>query len=85
MFKIIKNKIKNTGVFGNSSYGKTWKEKDGNEQIDWYDKMHKSHKIQHEDFIQYIKTRKNIETVLEVGCGTGVYPCLLYTSPSPRD
>ena len=27
MFKIIKNKIKNTGIFGHSSYGKTWQEK----------------------------------------------------------
>ena len=77
MFKIIKNKIKNTGIFGNSSYGKTWQERDGNEQTDWYDRMHESHKIQHQDFIQYLKTRKNLETVLEVGCGTGVYPIKL--------
>ena len=36
MFKTIKNKIKNTGVFGHSSYGKTWQNKEGNEQNDWY-------------------------------------------------
>ena len=77
MFKTIKNKIKNTGVFGHSSYGKTWQNKEGNEQNDWYDQMHESHKIQHQDFIQYLKTRKNLETVLEVGCGTGVYPIKL--------
>ena len=74
MFKIIKNKIKNTGIFGNSSYGKTWQEKEGGEQIDWYNRMHESHKIQHQDFVRYIKTRNNLETALEVGCGTGVYP-----------
>ena len=77
MFKIIRNKIKNTGVFGHSSYGKTWQKKEGNEQNDWYDQMHESHKIQHQDFIQYLKIRKNLETVLEVGCGTGVYPIKL--------
>ena len=77
MFKTIRNKIKNTGVFGHSSYGKTWQEKEGSEQNDWYNKMHQSHKIQHQDFIQYLKTRKNLETVLEVGCGTGVYPIKL--------
>ena len=77
MFKIIKNKIKNTGIFGHSSYGKTWQEKEGSEQNDWYNKMHQSHKIQHQDFIQYLKTRKNLETVLEVGCGTGIYPIKL--------
>ena len=77
MFKIIRNKIKNTGIFGHSSYGKTWQEKEGGEQIDWYNRMHESHKIQHQDFIQYLKTRKNLETVLEVGCGTGVYPIKL--------
>ena len=77
MFKSIKNKIKNTGILGNSSYGKTWQEREGNKQNDWYDQMHESHKIQHQDFIQYLKTRKNLETVLEVGCGTGVYPIKL--------
>jgi len=77
MFKIIKNKIKNTGIFGNSSYGKTWQEKEGGEQIDWYNRMHESHKIQHQDFVRYIKTRNNLETALEVGCGTGVYPIKL--------
>jgi len=77
MFKTVRNKIKNTGVFGHSSYGKTWQKKEGNEQNDWYNQMHESHKIQHQDFIQYLKTRKNLETVLEVGCGTGVYPIKL--------
>jgi len=75
--KTLKNKIKNTGIFGHFSYGKTWQEKEGDEQNDWYNIMHESHKIQHQDFIQYLKTRKNLETVLEVGCGTGVYPIKL--------
>ncbi len=73
MFKSIKNKIKNSGVLGNKTYGKTWQERDGKDQVDWYTIMHDSHEIQHQDFIKYFKS-KNIETVLEVGCGTGFYP-----------
>jgi len=76
MFKSLKNKIMNTGVFGNKSYGKTWQEKDGEDQVKWYDKMHKSHQVQHEDFLKFLKI-KEPRTVLEVGCGTGVYPIKL--------
>ena len=73
MFKSIKNKIKNSGVLGNKTYGKTWQERNGQEQVDWYTIMHNSHEVQHQDFIKYFKS-KNLETVLEVGCGTGFYP-----------
>ena len=76
MFKSLKNKIMNTGVFGNKSYGKTWQEKDGEDQVKWYDKMHKSHQVQHEDFLKFLKI-KEPRTVLEVGCGTGYYPIKL--------
>lgn len=76
MFKTIKNKIQNTGLLGNKTYGKTWQERDGMEQIEWYDKMHNSHEIQHQDFTNYLKS-KNIKHVLEIGCGTGVYPIKL--------
>ena len=76
VFKSVKNKIMNTGVFGNKSYGKTWQEKDGTKQVAWYDKMHSSHEIQHQDFINYLKSKK-IKQVLEIGCGTGVYPIKL--------
>jgi len=76
MLRTIKNKIMNTGIFGNKSYGKTWQEKDGDEQVKWYDKMHKSHEVQHEDFLKFLKI-KEPETVLEVGCGTGYYPTKL--------
>ena len=76
MFKTIKNKIQNTGLLGNKTYGKTWQERDGKEQIEWYDSMHNSHEIQHQDFINYLKS-KNVKHVLEIGCGTGVYPIKL--------
>ncbi len=76
MFKSVKNKIMNTGVFGNKSYGRTWQERDGPEQSAWYDKMHNSHEIQHQDFINYLKSKK-IKQILEIGCGTGVYPIKL--------
>lgn len=70
----IKNKIKNSGIFGKSSYGKTWNEKNGIKQQEWYSHMHECHSIQHEDFKNYLKTKKDVQTILEVGCGTGVYP-----------
>jgi len=76
MFKSVKNKIMNTGVFGNKSYGRTWQEREGPEQSAWYDKMHNSHEIQHQDFINYLKSKK-IKQILEIGCGTGVYPIKL--------
>ncbi len=76
LFDSIKNKIKNSGIVGNDTYGKTWKEKDGSEQIKWYDSMHESLPILHEDFIDYLKS-KSPKSVLEVGCGTGYYPIKL--------
>ena len=55
MFKSIKNKIKNSGVLGNKTYGKTWQEREGKDQVDWYTIMHNSHEIQHQDFFETIQ------------------------------
>ena len=41
-FKRIKNKIKNSGIIGKEKYGKIWQEKFGDEQVQWYEKMHNS-------------------------------------------
>lgn len=59
-------------IFGKSPYGnQDWK-KASNE---WYEGIHDSNYILHENFIEYFKKIKpNIKSVLEVGCGTGVYP-----------
>ena len=37
--KTLKNKIKNTGIFGHFSYVKIWQEKEGDEQNDWYNSI----------------------------------------------
>ena len=36
--------------------------------------MHDSCKAQHNIFRNFLQERKDISTVLEVGCGTGIYP-----------
>lgn len=42
--------------------------------MDWYTQIHEANYLLHEDFIRYLKSKKDVKTVLEVGCGTGVYP-----------
>jgi len=76
MFDKIKNKIKNKGVFGKGEYGTTWQQRTGKEQSNWYERMHNSCIPMHEDFIKYLKEFP-INTILEIGCGTGYYPIKL--------
>ena len=65
----LKNKIK-TNIVGKSKYGnEEWKKANN----DWYEIMHDGNHLLHEDFIKYFK-EKPVTDVLEVGCGTGVYP-----------
>ena len=70
----IKNKIMKFGYLKKTQYGKTWNEKNSVEQNEWYSKMHDSCKEQHNLFKNFLQERKNISTILEVGCGTGIYP-----------
>ena len=70
MLSAIKNKIKNAGIFGKSRYGKTWKDRDN----EWYSALFDGTPLVHENFIEFLKGKKDIKTVLEVGCGTGIYP-----------
>jgi SAM-dependent methyltransferase len=63
-------KIKLQKKFGKSTYGNTWKEKNNK----WYEEIHDSNYLLHNDFVNYLKEKKDIQTVLEVGCGTGIYP-----------
>ena len=52
------------------SYGDKWEGKDN----EFYEKMHQHGHIMNKDFVSYVKNKKDIKTVLEVGCGTGIYP-----------
>ena len=76
VFKQIKDKIKNSGVGDKAEYGKTWQEKSGSEQIEWYEKMHNSCLKMHDDFKKFL-AEKSPTAVLEVGCGAGYYPIKL--------
>jgi len=53
-----------------SSYGKFWRAIGS----DVYETMFNNRPLLHNDFIKWLRNRKNVKTVLEVGCGTGVYP-----------
>ena len=70
----IKNSISReikTRVVGKKAYGSEWKGADD----EWYKKIHDSNYLIHEDFIRYFNERKSqIKTILEIGCGTGIYP-----------
>lgn len=52
------------------SYGDTWQGQDN----EFYEGMHRHGIKKNEDFVNYLKTKQNIKTVLEIGCGTGIYP-----------
>lgn len=57
-------------VFGKSQYGEHWKP----ERIKWYEDIHNSNHLLHDNFKKYLQEKNDIQTVLEVGCGAGVYP-----------
>lgn len=58
-------------ILGKSQYGnQDWQKAD----FDWYVQIHDSNRLLHENFIQYFKEKNDIQSVLEVGCGAGVYP-----------
>jgi SAM-dependent methyltransferase len=74
-FKAISNTCKNKlkqKIFGKSNYGNTDWEK---ASFEWYEGIHDENTKLHENFIEFLEAkRKSIQTILEVGCGTGVYP-----------
>ncbi len=57
-----------------TSYGEIWKEQSGNEEVDFYNILYKNRPLLHKNFVDFIKNRNDIKSVLEVGCGTGIYP-----------
>jgi SAM-dependent methyltransferase len=74
-FKAISNTIKNKlkhKIFGKSSYGNIdWKKAN----FKWYERIHDENIQLHANFIDFLDIKRDlVETILEVGCGTGVYP-----------
>ena len=69
--KTVVRKLKQK-IIGKSTYGnKDWKKANNK----WYEEIHDGNYILHENFIKYFNQIKpNIQSVLEVGCGTGIYP-----------
>ncbi len=56
--------------FSKPEYGKRWPE----QSIEWYKKIHDENYLIHEHFKKYLTSKNDINTVLEIGCGKGIYP-----------
>jgi len=70
---ISKTIIRNlkTRVVGKSQYGnQQWEKADKK----WYSEIHNQNTELHKNFQNYLKSKHDVKTILEVGCGTGVYP-----------
>ena len=70
---ISKTLIRNLKVkfIGKSQYGnEQWEKADET----WYSEIHNQNTELHKDFQKYLQSKNDIKTILEVGCGTGVYP-----------
>ena len=58
-------------LLGKIKYGTKW----AGANNEWYQEIHNSNYLLHEDFKKYFIIKKNnIRSVLEIGCGTGIYP-----------
>jgi ubiquinone/menaquinone biosynthesis C-methylase UbiE len=58
-------------LIGKSQYGnKQWEKADET----WYSEIHNQNTELHKNFQNYLKSKNDVTTILEVGCGTGVYP-----------
>ena len=67
LFELVKIKVERK--FGRSQYGKSW-----TKDNEWYNTIHDSNPLLHQNFIAYLKEKTDVKTVLEIGCGTGIYP-----------
>jgi SAM-dependent methyltransferase len=65
--KGVKNRIKN---IKKTKYGKDWQNVDSN----FYNRIYNYRPLLHKNFIEYLESKNNIKTVLEIGCGAGTYP-----------
>jgi len=60
-----------TRIIGKSNYGnERWEKADSN----WYNDIHSQNNELHNNFVEYFKSKDDVKTILEIGCGTGVYP-----------
>lgn len=60
-----------TRIIGKSTYGnKEWEKADTR----WYNDIHNQNTELHNNFVEYVQSKDDIKTILEIGCGTGVYP-----------
>jgi len=62
--------IKLKRKFGKPKYGKRWPE----QTVEWYKKIHDENYLIHDHFKKFLKSKNNIKTILEIGCGKGIYP-----------
>jgi len=68
--KVRKDFVKKIKGLKKSGYGNTWQQKDN----EWYSKLDCSWPKLHRNFIKFLKNKADVSSVLEVGCGTGLYP-----------
>jgi len=54
-------------------YGDIWQGKNAKK---WYSDTENIHPLIHKDFLNYLTNKKDIKSVLEIGCGPGVYPIM---------
>lgn len=54
-------------------YGQYWQNTD-NVNNDRYQEWFSRRPLIHQDFMDFLKDKTDIKTVLEIGCGTGIYP-----------
>ena len=65
--KTVRRRLKEK-IRGKTRYGNVeWK----NANFKWYSKIHDDNFLLHQDFMRYLKGKKDIKTVLEAGCGAG--------------
>jgi SAM-dependent methyltransferase len=67
---IERARLKILKKIGRAKYGKFWIKRSN----DWYSEIHDSNYLIHENFKKYLKSKSNIKKVIEIGCGTGIYP-----------
>ena len=65
--KGIKKRIKD---LKKSSYGKNWQKVDP----DFYSRIYNYRPLLHQNFLEYLKNKEDVKSVLEIGCGIGTYP-----------
>lgn len=63
------------------SYGETWQGQDNT----FYEQMHQHGIAKNKDFVRYFKNKKDVKTVLEIGCGSGIYPIRYFDMFSNMD